>query len=90
MILINNHVRAVFQEVNKQHCNGKTKEIQKDFEALCGGYKGDVMMELSIALHQLDSSLLKDAWKDGSSAAALADRIAEEQDLPAEFLTEWW
>jgi len=88
MILINNHVLAVFQEVDEQRRNGKTEEIQKDFEALCGGYEGDVLMELNITLHRLGRSLPKDAWKDGSSAA-LADRIAEERDLPAEFLTEW-
>jgi len=89
MIIINNHVLAVFQEVDDQRRNGKTEEIRKDFEALCGGYEGDVLMELNIALHRLGRSLPKDAWKDGSSVAALADRIAEERDLPAEFLTEW-
>lgn len=85
-------VVGLFNELDKKRRNGKTEEIREDYEALCGGYEGDELMEINIALYKLAQLMPKDIWKEyigENGMAALTERIVEGRDLPAEFLNEW-
>jgi len=91
--IIQGSLLGLFNELDKQRRNGETEEIKKEYEALCGGYEGDELMEINIALYRLAQSVPETIWKEykgnPNAAAELAERITAEQDLPPEFLTEW-
>ena len=44
----------LFNEIDQERRrNGKTDEIKEQNEALCGGFEGDGLMEMNIALYRL-------------------------------------
>lgn len=85
-------VMGTINDIDDRRRNGETEEIKEEYEALCGGYEGDELMEMNIALYQLAQSMPKEIWKEyfrEDGMTALAERIREERDLPASFLSEW-
>jgi len=90
--VINNILLGVTNKVDEERRNGKTEEIKEEYEALCGGYEGDELMEMNIALYRLAQSLPKAIWdeyKGENGTTALAERIQEERGLPVGFFDEW-
>lgn len=82
----------VFNEIDEKRRNGETEEIKKEYEAIGGGYEGDELMEINIALYNLAQSLPKEIWKKyagENGMSTMVTRIKEERDLPAEFLNDW-
>lgn len=88
---INNCILKIFQNLDQQRRDGATEEIKQDYEALCGGFEGDELMEMNIELHRLAQTLPQSIWEeyDHEDMKDLAERIQDERDLPGEFLTEW-
>lgn len=88
-------VASLFAEVDKQRRNGATEEIKEEYNALCGGFEGDELMEMNIALYNLAGKMPHGIWKEynnsGSknNAEALVERIRDERDLPLEFVEGW-
>lgn len=84
-------VFAIFQNLDQQRRNGATEEIKQDYEALCGGFEGDELMEMNIELYRLAQTLPQSIWDeyDHEDMKELAERIQDERDLPSEFLIEW-
>jgi pyruvate,water dikinase len=85
-------VVQLFNKLDEKRRNGKTKEIREEYEALCGGFEGDELMETNIALYRLAQCMPEELWKDyagENGISALTERILEERNLPAEFLNEW-
>eukprot|EP00535_Pseudo-nitzschia_heimii_P004227 CAMPEP_0197188312 /NCGR_PEP_ID=MMETSP1423-20130617/17592_1 /TAXON_ID=476441 /ORGANISM="Pseudo-nitzschia heimii, Strain UNC1101" /LENGTH=986 /DNA_ID=CAMNT_0042640113 /DNA_START=112 /DNA_END=3072 /DNA_ORIENTATION=+ len=90
--LIMEYVMPLFRELDEKRQNGETKEVREDHDDLGGGFEGDPLMEMNIALYQLAQRFPKSLWEEynhKNGMAALADRIREERDLPEEFLREW-
>lgn len=86
----------VFDKIDKGRRQGKTEEIRRHCEALCGGYEGDPLMKQNIAMFKLAQSLPVSIWSeyDHSSFDKLAERIQDnidgkKNDLPLEFLDKW-
>jgi hypothetical protein len=53
-----------FKDIDEERRNGATKDIRKDAEALCGGFEGDELMEMNIALYKLARLLPGDIWDE--------------------------
>ena len=53
------------------------KEVRDEYEHLCGGYAGDIIMEINIAIFKLARKLPLDVWNryDHDSMNELSDRI---------------
>ena len=81
-----------------------SKEIREEYEALCGGYVGDELMETNIEMYHLAKTLPLEVWNqyDHESMKSLAIRIETNLaemgksstnnsniDLPIEFLESW-
>ena len=62
--IIQGSLLGLFNELDKQRRNGETEEIKKEYEALCGGYEGDELMEINIALYRLAQSVPETIWKE--------------------------
>jgi len=84
-------VIPLIAKIDDQRINGKTKEIKEEADALCGGFEGDILMEINVAVYRLAKKVPLSIWQeyDGQDMTALADRIKEERGLPAGFLAEW-
>jgi phosphohistidine swiveling domain-containing protein len=80
-----------------------SKDTREEYEALCGGYVGDELMEMNIEMYQLAKKLPLEVWNqyDHESMKLLAIRIETNLDemrkssnnntvdLPIEFLESW-
>eukprot|EP00956_Cyclotella_meneghiniana_P044877 scaffold341118_cov99-Cyclotella_meneghiniana.AAC.2 len=84
------------QSMDRKRQFGKTEEERLEYEALCGGYEGDPLMELNIAMYHLANKLELDVWKQYGfdKMPALAERIKKNidgviSDLPMDFLAEY-
>ncbi|VEU40050.1 unnamed protein product [Pseudo-nitzschia multistriata] len=95
-------VLKIVNELDDQRRNGATDNIREEYGALCGGFEGDELMQMNIALYRLARCLPEATWEeyDGSTNRTLGDlaeriqRNAEgggdgQKDLPREFLQEW-
>ena len=87
---------GIFQKMDRERQFGKTKEYREEYEALCGGYEGDPLMELNIDLYKLANKLDDSIWKQygHDRLPHLVVRIqrnldGDVSDLPLDFLTEW-
>ena len=87
---------TMFQKMDRKRQFGKTEEDREEYEALCGGYEGDPLMELNIDLYKLANKLDESIWEQYNHDR-LPDLIVRVQnnldgeisDLPIDFLTEW-
>merc|ERR1719464_907711 len=94
----------MFNELDNLRNNGTTEQIKQEYEMLCGGYVGDELMEMNIAMYELAKTLPESIWNeyaDHSTMKLLSKRInknvnlffvekkEEECDLPIDFVTEW-
>ena len=99
---INFCILGAISDLDEHRRNGKTDEIKQDYEALCGGYIGDELMETNIAMYKLSRTLPESIWKEYeyNTMKLLAHRIKKnltcldekkekECDLPIEFLRAW-
>ena len=50
-------VLGLFKDLDKQRREGKTEEICAEYDALCGGYEGDDLMELNKSMYRLTNML---------------------------------
>ena len=89
-------VLRLFSKLDKQRRKGKTEQIRTEYDALCGGYEGDELMEMNIAMYYLANKLDSSVWEQygHENLRQLADRINQNlhgtlSDLPSEFLSEW-
>ena len=86
----------VFKILDKKRRETTSEEERDEYDALCGGYEGDELMEMNIAMYQLANKLPSSIWAeyDHDDLEELAVRIKSNidgymADLPQEFLTEW-
>ena len=89
-------ILPLFGKLDKKRREGKTEEIRQEYDALCGGYEGDELMEMNIAMYRLARMLPESVWLeyDYDSFDKLAERIQEnlggkKSDLPRAFLDGW-
>lgn len=82
--------------MDKKRQLGKTEEERLEYEALCGGYEGDPLMEINIDMYHLANKLGPDVWDQYGfdKLPALAERIQKNidgvvSDLPIDFLSEY-
>ena len=89
-------VLGTFKELDKQRRKGKTEHVRSEYDALSGGYEGDEIMEVNIAMYRLAHKLDSSVWQQykHEELDQLADRIQQNNDgvlsdLPPEFISEW-
>jgi len=89
-------IMPTFRAIDKKRRDGKTEEIRSEFDALCGGYEGDELMEINIAMYNLAHMLDSSVWQEyeHDQLDELAQRIQMNldgiiSDLPPEFISEW-
>jgi len=71
-------VLSTFKDLDKKRRDEtKSKKVRDEYEALCGGYEGDELMEMNIEMHKLAQKLPIEIWKqyDHESMNELAIRI---------------
>ena len=92
LTMVQGCVMGYFKELDEKRRNGETEEIKEEYEALLGGYEGDELMEMNIALYRLAQLMPETMWNEHSGQdgiAALTERIQAESDLPSDFLSAW-
>ncbi|KAL9178428.1 hypothetical protein ACHAXT_003758 [Thalassiosira profunda] len=89
-------VLGLFRSLDKKRREGKTEQVRSEYDALCGGYEGDELMEMNIALYRLANTLSSSVWDqyDHDQLHLLAERVQMNlegtmEDLPSDFLSEW-
>ena len=89
-------VLPVFNKMDKMRRKGKTDDIRSEYDALCGGYEGDGLMAMNVAIHRLALKLPASIWDEYSHdelhwlATRICDNIAGvKSDLPVDFIAEW-
>ena len=89
-------ILSMFNKLDAKRREGKTEEIRSEYDALCGGYEGDELMEMNIEMHRLATRLPDSIWDqyDHEDLHELADRVKDNldgkiSDLPQNFLDEW-
>ena len=89
-------VLPLFKELEKKAREGETEEIRSEYDALCGGYKGDGLMQMNIEVRRLANLLPEEIWEEyphedlGKLAKRIQDNLdGDAADLPSEFLMEW-
>lgn len=103
--MINFCLLSMFGELDEQRRNGTTDEIKEEYESLCGGFVGDELMQMNIAMFRLARKLPEETWKeyDHAQMKQLSERIntnlklvfdddgknEKECDLPVEFVVEY-
>jgi len=88
-------VLGLFKSLQKTRIEGKTEQERSEAEALCGGFVGDELMEINIAMYNLARKLPAELWSEyddklGALVARIADNVAgRASDLPRPFVDDW-
>mmetsp|Transcript_20312 Transcript_20312/g.40544 ORF Transcript_20312/g.40544 Transcript_20312/m.40544 type:complete len:941 (+) Transcript_20312:96-2918(+) len=89
-------ILGLFSKLSKGRIEGKTKEEREEYDALCGGFEGDELMEGNIAMYHLARKLPQSVWSEynHTNFDKLAERIklnidGSLSDIPQEFVEEW-
>lgn len=86
---------AVWKELDEIRRNGKTQKEKDDADALLGGFEGDPLVEMNVAMYSLAQKLPSKVWEEYkdklSDLAGLIDKNIKGQSsaLPAEFISSW-
>merc|ERR1712238_595364 len=74
---INFCILSTIGELDEQRRNGLSDEIKTDYEALCGGYIGDELMEMNIAMYNLSRTLPESIWMEYTNDDLMMKQLAE-------------